>query len=290
MLTYETHKTIQEFYEALKSKDNETIEKNAVIELLDYIMDQRNSELQYILPHKTTLYRARQINTNTAYKDAKCGLNAYYDDQNVFRCKGYNYYASKEPPLSVSNDGRNNIAGTSYLYLAGEEYTACAEINPTIRGLISLSKFEVVKDLKLINFYDKVDDYSKPDFIKKYKVYPHQIMNEIFSVFSRIHKNNSSYYITQYISDYIRKAGYDGIKYWGAANYGTNYTIFNCHKSNIKFLDSKIIATYGVNYNFIDLCSEKQLKQPKNGNVNITNLKRQLVRNIRLAREENKND
>lgn len=287
MFIHETNKAIQEFYEAVKSKNTRKIEGSKVIKIINNILSNPEDPLNSLLPKGTILYRAREIDTTKAYKDKECGFDAFFDENNKFQCSGYNCYESKEAPLTVSLSGRNNIQGMSYLYLSLEPYTACAEIKPNTRGLVSLATFKVEKDLKIINFHDKVEDYGNWDFAKENQVFPHQILNYIFSSYAYIKRNDDTYLITQYISDYIRKAGIDGIKYWGSVNYGTNYTIFNCHKSNIKFLGSKIIATYGVEYDFIDLESEKPLECPQKREHDITSLKRLLVRDIRLAREEN---
>lgn len=300
MFPYETQKAICEFYQAITPQENaETgkikyprnseIEETTVIKMLDDIFERENDELKSVLPKGKILYRAREIDPNTAYEDASCGFNAYYDEKTTFHCTGYNYYESKEPPICISSEGRNNIVGASYLYLADEKYTACAEIAPTIRGMVSLAEFEILKDLNIINFCDGIPEYFKPDLIEKYKVSPNKIIQEIFRDFSRVHRKDATYYVTQYISDYIRKAGYDGIKYRGAANYGTNYTIFNCHKSNIKFIESKIIATYGVEYEFYDIESEARLTFEHNHNHDFNSLKKELVNDIKKARKEKNN-
>lgn len=290
MYIYESEKAIQEFYDAVKSKNTKAIEDSKVIKVIDDIIYNPNNQLNSVLPKGKVLYRAREIDTTKAYEDAECGFNAYFDDNNKFHCSGYNYYESKEAPMTISASGRNNIQGASYLYLSSEEYTACAEIKPNIRGLISLARFEIQNDLKIIDFHDRVANYDNPDFVNEHHVYPHKILSYIFNSYAQIKRNDNTYLVTQYLADYIRKAGIDGIKYWGSVNYGTNYTIFNCHKSNIKFLDSRIIATYGVNYDFVDLNTEEQLEPTKDRANNIIYLKMMLARNIKLAREENKNE
>ena len=41
---------------------------------------------------------------------------------------GYDDINSREPILGIGSEGRNNIAGASYLYIASNPETACMEI------------------------------------------------------------------------------------------------------------------------------------------------------------------
>lgn len=50
------------------------------------------------------------------------------------------------------------------------------------------------------------------------------------------------YRVTQIISDYIRKMGYDGILYRSFFTMKDNYTIFNCHKNKIAYRNSRIVV------------------------------------------------
>ena len=54
--------------------------------------------------------------------------------------------------------------------------------------------------------------------------------------------NTEDYRVTQIISEYIRKMGYDGILYRSFFTMKNNYTIFNCHKSKIAYKNSRIVV------------------------------------------------
>lgn len=62
---------------------------------------------------------------------------------------------SREPIIGISGEGRNNIAGSSYLYVASDPQTACMEVKSTPSELISLAEFELLKDMEMIDFGDK---------------------------------------------------------------------------------------------------------------------------------------
>lgn len=76
--------------------------------------------------------------------------------------------------MGISKPGRNNIEGSSYIYLAGKPETACVEVKPIVTDIISLAKFKIMKDLKIIDFSNKKNfDYEK---LKKVNL----SLNELF--------------------------------------------------------------------------------------------------------------
>lgn len=114
-----TNEAISEFVNAILEKNFKKVEKSPIIKAIDSILVGDSFSLDSTLGVGTTLYRAREIDADKAYSDNNCGINAWFDENNKFHCTGYDYYDSKEPPLLVSTQGRNNIAGVSYLYLSG---------------------------------------------------------------------------------------------------------------------------------------------------------------------------
>lgn len=66
---------------------------------------------------------------------------------------GYDDINLREPILGrIGNEGRNNITGVSYLYIASNPETGCMEIKSQFGDLISLAKFKVLKSLYIIDF------------------------------------------------------------------------------------------------------------------------------------------
>lgn len=68
------------------------------------------------------------------------------DDNGQLVTIGFDEKNSIECPIGVSIDGRNNISGVSYLYVAEDEVTACEEIKTTLWVIISLAEF-IANDL-----------------------------------------------------------------------------------------------------------------------------------------------
>lgn len=68
-----------------------------------------------------------------------------------------------------------------------------------------------------------------------------------------------NYLFTQVISDEIRKAGYDGLRYISARSGGKNIIIFNPNQQNLKFLESKVVFISPAIYRIVDLSNSKEL-------------------------------
>lgn len=187
----------------------------------------------------TILYRARGIDVEE-YSKAENGLNIKIVN-NEYVTEGFNEKNSIECPLGMGGVGRNNIAGTSYLYVAEDVATACAEIKSTIRSLISVAEFEVKSDLKIVNFStdDKKFAYKQND---EYQMSLGRFITLLMMQYCQPVSNKDNYRATQIVSDYIRKMGYDGISYRSFFTIKNNYTIFNCHKNKIAYKNSRILA------------------------------------------------
>lgn len=97
------------------------------------------SQFRSTLSPNTILYRAREISTED-YRHQDTGLSISLNN-NQYTTTGYNSENSIEAPIGITPQGRNNIAGVSYLYLASNPVTACTEIKSSLRSLIFLAEF-----------------------------------------------------------------------------------------------------------------------------------------------------
>lgn len=249
------------FLSALTSKSNKIIENTKVIEILKRILafDEINFRLE--MPIGKELFRSRVINKEEHWKEIFEDVPyEALDDPNII-LHGFDCYSSKEPPLGISKDGRNSIGGMSYLYLAEDEYTACAEVRPTNMSMLSLATFRVMRPLTLINFaYDS--DTASLRQNEKEKYYLAKLITNIMQKFRTPVDDESAYYPTQYLADFIRKYGYDGLCYRSSISNMLNYTIFNCCEANIKFINSKIIRCQTAIYDLYDLNHYQKISVP----------------------------
>ena len=235
--------------------DNKSFEESEIISLIKEILKESDDRIVTVLPKETVLYRSRIVDT---IKMLNNETTITVDEQNI---KGFDKYDSKEPPINISKGGRCNPAGSSYLYLSESEYSACAEVRPMNKQILSVARFEITKDLNIVDFTagGNFEEYNEE---KGYSVT--MLLSEIFSSFMMPVYNDDEYALTQYISDFIRKYGYDGICYYSSSTAEKSYTIFNCCEDNVKFLDSKLVYNYMPQYNFYNLSDSEKLAFAEN--------------------------
>lgn len=251
-----------EFISALQEKDNRKIENTLVVKALNILLRPETKAFKIKLEKDyDELYRSRKL-PYERLSDETSGISFISDRNNLnnYYMTGYDCYGSKEAPLTKSPDGRNNINGVSYLYLAKDEYTACAETRPDDKSLLSVAQFKILQPLLLIDFSK---DYVLPEFDElksQYDISPARLLTSIMCQFSHPITNSDDYYASQYIADYIRKFRVDGIAYRSSCTNGINYTIFNSGNTYIQFVSSKIVNVMCRRYEIVDLNSKKLIK------------------------------
>lgn len=239
-----------QFEKLVSDIDNENYSDVYSSDVFKTIIDMCKKENITFLKRGYSLFRARIVDEEDLYTQSN-GIG-FIDG----KLSGYDWINSKEPPIGLSPDGRANSKYSSYFYCASDGNTAASEIKASIGDFISLASFKTKRNLKIINL-SKTNDSSKLklDFYLK----------RLVERFSKPINNYKEYKFTQFISDEIRKCGVDGICYTSYFTQSTNYVIFNCSTTSIKFVDSRIIKLYSQQLNFIDYSFEKMrtTKAPK---------------------------
>lgn len=167
---------------------------------------------------KLSLFRARIC--DAAHYDI-----GYKDDKDI-----------GAPPKNVATAGRINSEGIPCLYLADSDITTFHEVRARVYDHITLGVFENIVPLNIIDlcYLDSITPFQYEDVdltwfainIEAIK----QIAKEISKPMRRFDKD-IDYVPTQYIADYIKNLGYDGIKYKSTINEGgINYAIFDPEK------------------------------------------------------------
>ncbi len=202
-----------------------------IVRKIDGLLDQIESTIAVAKGKK--LFRARQI----ALKDIK-----RMDGQVC----GYDEKGSFSPGSDITIAGRANPSKIPYLYVAMDEYTAAAEIKPSLKDFISVAQLEANEDLKLADFIFKENPGEKRDL--------ELLRNNISLSYSVVvDKSNSEGYIpTQYIAEYIKHKGLDGIAYMSLQAYGgINIALFDERK--VTFVRSKVFQTHSIRYNIVEI-------------------------------------
>lgn len=250
------------FIKAIETEEGMTDRVQKILNIIDDIVLKRERK-QFIkeLEQGNKYYRARIINAEDDENLAK-GVGKTSEDKFL----GYNETNSREPLLGISGEGRNNISGASYLYIASNPETACMEIKSQFGDLISLATFELAKTLEVIDFAsDKTFQRSDTEL---YNMGLGVLFSQLMLRFMEPVRGENEYKVTQFISDYLRKTGIDGIAYKSFLTPdGINYTIFNSHPQKIRFCGSRVLIHKQANHSFWDFNEECEIMSNRSGKL-----------------------
>ena len=135
------------------------------------------------------------------------------------------------PPSHQSTFGRMNPKGISYLYLAENTDTCVYEVHPHETDYITIGTFKLKNSLRLV---DLTEIYIQSPFKwgqNLSNIYRNKnILLQFIKDISKSVSSNSSYldYLpTQFISEFIKQQGFDGIIFNSSSGLGSNYVLFN---------------------------------------------------------------
>ena len=248
-----SHLNYDEFAKLIEENNNKKIEESEIYILLANMLSEGKTKFKETLSMDTSLYRSRIVDITCIEKFSISGN----------RLNGLDKFESKEPPLHTAMNGRSNIAGASYLYVATDKYTAVAECKPLRGSFLSVAEFKTTKELKIFNLCDNdtLDELKELQDSKKYLV---KTLVELImrAFYNSVYEIDSGYKISQYISELVRKHGYDGIAYKSFISNGKNYAIFNCCEANIKFIESEIVQVVAQHIDIVSLNDGERITNP----------------------------
>lgn len=200
-------------------------------------------------------------------------INLYFDGNVPESEWGYSKDRSGKPPSENAGLNRASPKYISYLYLASDVDTALAETRAQIGQLFSVAQYEVEKEIKLIDLRlstAKLEQMGEGDFFLLFRA------NQAFS--TPAHSTDKDYIMSQYIAEFIKASGYDGIVFNSSRNKrGTNYTLFDDSVCN--FICSEIHKVDNISITSAKLLPPSQRKRSR---VNFTCKKYSII-SIRLV-------
>ena len=215
---------------------NRNPEEGRVLELLR----DKSTNVERLIPAGEIFYRSRII------KDIK---EIGKDKESGFW--GFDQKGSFVAPKEATRDMRANYRYIPYLYIADNPRLAIYEIRPRYGARVSLASIRANEKLAILDFTATLTKAgtaaSKQNLFKE--------ISECFSKPVTEDDDIIDYIPTQYIAEFAKKIGYDGIAYTSSlrkegnkGTYGTNYTIFNYGK--MEAIRSNVFAIDQVSYEF----------------------------------------
>lgn len=208
---------------------------NSILNELAVVIDKDNS----------VFYRARK-----GYELRKL------DSDSPFKVK-MPYKDMGPPPYNLSKGGRANSIGIVCLYLATNIETVISEVRPYKGELVSVAKFKLVENLKVIDFTGLNDDidtriikdspFKYNDIIKRIESMKFfNLLSIAMSTPINSQQYELEYLPMQYYIEYFKELGFDGILYKSAMGNENNLVLFEYNK--VKEVDKRIYKVRDLNY------------------------------------------
>lgn len=182
---------LQAFIKEIKY-NNRNPNDNRVLQFLNEL--HTNPERSLSPGHK--LYRCRIVN-----KDSELG-----SEENFW---GYNLKNSFVPPYEKTSDMRANYKYIPYLYCANHPYTSIVEVRPRLGSRVSIATLQVKEKITLLDF----TLHKLSNKISESKINLFTDLSYLFSKPIEFEDDTLDYIPTQYIAEYAKNLGYDGITF-----------------------------------------------------------------------------
>ena len=137
------------------------------------------------------------------------------------------------PPKGIRKPGRINPEEIVVLYLSSDEKTILYETRANVYDYITIGQFKAKRVLKLVDLsgFSRISPFTYDEsFIEIFAINRnvlHDISHEIAKPVRR-HDSPFEYLPTQYISEFIKSQGYDGVAYKSTINKdGYNFALFD---------------------------------------------------------------
>lgn len=161
---------------------------------------------------------------------------------------GFNEKDCDAPPKEQAKAGRANSAGIRFLYAASDKKTAIMEMRPQNGQYFNVCKIILCRNILLFDFTYKTNEMKENEFTKSGDLYA------ISKEFSYPNYGIPEDYIpTQYLCEYLRQKGFDGIKYKSAVSpTGTNLIIFDTDSSDkaYEIVESRVYEVENIDIQF----------------------------------------
>ena len=162
---------------------------------LEWLKDKKTNP-HFVLNENDLLYRARIVT------DTKL-LNT---EENYY---GYNSKESFVAPSNKTSDMRANYKNIPYLYASNNPYISLVEVRPRFGSQVSIATIRVKNPIEILDFTSR----NIPKAMTNTKKNLFSDLSHMFSKPITRDDDVIEYIPTQFIAEYAKKLGYDGIAY-----------------------------------------------------------------------------
>lgn len=138
------------------------------------------------------------------------------------------------PPIGLAKAGRANPVGIPYLYLGSSQKNVINEVKPQVGNKVTIANFSLSETVRIIDLrnpktklspfsLDQIDDVAE----LREDVSLIEVLNSELSKPINREKADVDYLPSQYLCEFIKRRGYDGVVYRSASGYGANLALFS---------------------------------------------------------------
>jgi len=136
------------------------------------------------------------------------------------------------PPKGKRSAGRVNPEGIGVLYLSSDEKTVLNEVRANTFDYITIGEFQAKRDIRVVNLSGiaRTSPFLYGSELEKYAANRKVFQEMALEIAKPLRRSDSSleYLPTQYISEFIKSQGYDGVEYASTLREdGFNLAIFD---------------------------------------------------------------
>lgn len=163
-------------------------------------------------------------------------------------------FVSKEmfaPPVGKRTAGRVNPDGIGVLYLSTDEKTVLNETRVTAYDYVTIGTFKSKRSLRVANISEisRVSPFLYNDEFERFALNRKVFQEMAHEIAKPIRRNDSplEYLPTQYIAEFVKSEGYDGVEYESTLRKnGINLALFD--ESLVECVNVKTIEITNVEY------------------------------------------
>ncbi|WP_322402134.1 RES family NAD+ phosphorylase [Massilia luteola] len=159
------------------------------------------------------------------------------------------------PPPKLASHGRANPAGIPYLYIASSPNTAISEVRPHGGDFISVAEVTLAPGLKIADLRHPrktVSPFILPDSQAVAKMCEDvQFLERLGEELTRpiLPKSAAYDYIpSQYLCEFAKKCGFDGVMYRSSVDGGVNLALFDPSKGKIENVSVHSVSRVTVQF------------------------------------------
>lgn len=169
----------------------------------------------------------------------------------ISKLEGFPCEELGKPPMETATAGRANPQGIPYLYLSTDEKTTLYEARASYFDYVTIGKFRLKEDIKVVKLrtVEILSPFEEDIFEKLlYQPFLQGLENDLSKPIRRF-ESDLDYLPTQYLCEFIKHVGFDGVEYGSAMNKGgINLAIFD--DSKFECIDRSIVEVNNIEISF----------------------------------------